>query len=164
MISKTILCGWLAFPTQIKETKDGTKFLRNALNVPRSYKDQQGKVIYDTINFVVYKANAEYLAKYSKKNDFLILSGRLQSSSYIIKEAVEENGVLVAKDKKINSLELLVEESTIRNGTNIQTTNETQSDSTDIRNSVQVKEDIYDVYARMKPKQSDYPNMYIPED
>ena len=155
MISNTTTCGWIAFDIEERTTKDGKSYIRNSINVPRNYK-VDGKQVSDTINFVAYGQNADYLIHYAKKGDFLILSGRLQSSNYTIMEAIDIDGQWQPKEKKIYSLELNVEDCTIRTGRNMDT-EKTKKEETPAKTPQEKYEEL-----RVTPLED--PNLFFPEE
>lgn len=154
MISNTTVCGWLAFTIEERTTKDGKPYIRNAINVPRNYK-VDGKQISDTISFVAYGQNAEYLIRYAKKGDFLILSGRLQSSNYKILEAVEIDGQYQPKEKKIYSMELNIEDCTIRTG---RSQEETKKEPEEQKKTPQ------EIYDERRATPLEDPDLFFPEE
>lgn len=76
------LVGRLTQEPKLEKTANGTNFVRGCLAISRNYKDDKGERPADFIPFIVWRTQADYLAKYAVKGARISLSGALQSSSY----------------------------------------------------------------------------------
>lgn len=76
------LVGRLTQEPKLEKTANGTNYVRGCLAIARNYKDDKGERPADFIPFIVWRTQADFLAKYAFKGARISLSGALQSSSY----------------------------------------------------------------------------------
>lgn len=109
MINQTILAGWITSDITSFMTESGKQYVRGAVTVQRNYKNKEtGKADTDIINFTAFGNTAKFLDDFVGKGDRVVVKGRLQSSSYTIKQAIDNEGTVV--DKKIYKTDLIVDE------------------------------------------------------
>lgn len=82
-MNKIIISGRLTRDPEIKFTQTNNKKVASiSVAVRRSYKNQQGEYESDFFNCSAFGAQAEFLEKYFKKGQEILLSGRLQNRSW----------------------------------------------------------------------------------
>lgn len=82
-MNKIIISGRLTRDPEVKFTQTNNKQITSiSVAVRRSYKNQQGEYESDFFNCSAFGAQAEFLAKYFKKGQEILLSGRLQNRSW----------------------------------------------------------------------------------
>ena len=92
-MNKVFLSGNLTRDPEVRYTQSGKSFARVGLAVKRPF----SKDAVDFFNLVAWEKTADFLGKWFKKGNRILIDGRLQTSTY------EKNGV------KINSTEVLIE-------------------------------------------------------
>jgi single-strand DNA-binding protein len=79
--NKVILMGRLTADPELKQTQGGTTVTSFSLAVDRKYnKDEEKKC--DFITIVAWKQTAEFICKYFKKGQAILLCGELQTRSW----------------------------------------------------------------------------------
>lgn len=81
-MNKVILIGRITKDIELNQTQNGTAFVSNSIAVNRNYKNSDGSISTDFINFVAYRTNAELIANYVKKGDRIGLTGSWNVRSY----------------------------------------------------------------------------------
>lgn len=81
-MNKVILIGRITKDIELNQTQNGTAFVSNSIAVNRNYKNSDGSIATDFINFVAYRTNAELIANYVKKGDRIGLTGSWNVRSY----------------------------------------------------------------------------------
>lgn len=86
-MNKTILMGRLTKDPEVKYLQDenSTAMARYTLAVDRRYR-KDGKAETDFISCVTFGKNAEFAEKYLKKGLKILVSGRIQTGSYVKQE------------------------------------------------------------------------------
>lgn len=86
-MNKTILMGRLTKDPEVKYLQDenSTAMARYTLAVDRRYR-KEGKAETDFISCVTFGKNAEFAEKYLKKGLKILVSGRIQTGSYVNQE------------------------------------------------------------------------------
>ena len=119
-MNKTILMGRLTKDPEVKylQNENSTAMARYTLAVERRYR-KDGKAETDFISCVTFGKNAEFAEKYLKKGLKILVSGRIQTGSYVNQEGnkVYATNVIVeehyfAEGKKLSGSEK--KENTIR--------------------------------------------------
>lgn len=82
MINKVILVGRITKDPEVKYTTSNIAVSTFTLAVPRAFSDNSGERATDFIQCVVWRKQAENLAKYVKKGALLGVEGRIQNRSY----------------------------------------------------------------------------------
>lgn len=82
MINKVILVGRITKDPEVKYTTSNIAVSTFTLAVPRAFSDNSGEKTTDFIQCVVWRKQAENLAKYVKKGALLGVEGRIQTRSY----------------------------------------------------------------------------------
>ena len=112
-MNKTILMGRLTKDPEVKylQNENSTAMARYTLAVDRRYR-KDGKAETDFISCVTFGKNAEFAEKYLKKGLKILVSGRIQTGSYVNQEGnkVYATNVIVeehyfAEGKKLTGAE-----------------------------------------------------------
>lgn len=81
-MNKVILIGRLAQDPELRYTQSGTAVCNFAIAVDRPFMNQSGERETDFIDIVVWRKNAENVAKYMAKGRQVAVEGTLQIRSY----------------------------------------------------------------------------------
>jgi single-strand DNA-binding protein len=81
-MNKVILIGRLTRDPEMRTTSSGIANTRFSLAVNRQYQDQNGERGVDYLNCVVWRKQAENVAKYCTKGSQVAVEGRIQTGSY----------------------------------------------------------------------------------
>mgnify|MGYP000234851353 CR=1 FL=1 len=103
-MNKTILMGRLTKDPEVKylQNENSTAMARYTLAVDRRYR-KEGKAETDFISCVTFGKNAEFAEKYLKKGLKILVSGRIQTGSYVNQEG-----------NKVYATNVIVEETLFR--------------------------------------------------
>lgn len=82
MMNRVILVGRITKDPEIKKTAQDIAVVNFTLAVNRNYTDQQGEKQADFISCVVWRKQAENVAKYVTKGMLLGVEGRIQTRQY----------------------------------------------------------------------------------
>jgi single-strand DNA-binding protein len=80
-LNKVILMGNLTADPEVKMTTQGTSVCSFSLAVNRKFA-KQGEQAVDYINISCWRASAEFVGKYAKKGNSLVVCGSLQTRNY----------------------------------------------------------------------------------
>lgn len=91
MLNHVVLMGRLTRDPELRYS-DYTKVAvaTFSLAVERDYKDDSGEKKTDFIDIVAFRNTAEFVSKYFKKGQMACVTGRLQVSSYTVKDTGEK--------------------------------------------------------------------------
>lgn len=82
MINRVVLVGRITKDPELKVTSSNIPVVSFTIAVNRSFTDQSGERQADFINCVVWRKQAENLARYIKKGGLLGIEGRIQTRNY----------------------------------------------------------------------------------
>lgn len=82
MMNRVILVGRITKDPEIKQTQSNIPVVSFTLAVNRQFTDAQGEKQADFINCVVWRKQAENLARFVKKGALLGVEGRIQTRQY----------------------------------------------------------------------------------
>ena len=82
MINSVVLVGRITKSPELKSTQNNINFVQFTLAVNRQFADEHGERQADFLSCVVWRNQAENVAKYVHKGDLLGIDGRLQTRSY----------------------------------------------------------------------------------
>ncbi|MDD2681382.1 MAG: single-stranded DNA-binding protein [Bacilli bacterium] len=82
MMNKVILTGRLTKDPELKKTNSGLSYVQFNLAVNRNYVSKSGERQADFINCVVWRVQADNLAKYIKKGGLIGVEGEIQTRTY----------------------------------------------------------------------------------
>ncbi|TVP86712.1 MAG: single-stranded DNA-binding protein [Acholeplasmataceae bacterium] len=128
MINRTILVGRITRDPELKMTQSNIPVVSFTLAVDRRFTDSSGEKQADFIRCVVWRNQAENLARYIKKGAMLGIDGRIQTSQY---EA--ETGTRYVTEVVCDSVQFLESrsdsESTERESTEKESTETAENDN-----------------------------------
>lgn len=81
-MNKIIINGRLTKDVEVKATQNNTKIANVSVAVRRNYKNAEGVYESDFFNCVAFGNQAEFLEKYFKKGQEILISGHLQNRSW----------------------------------------------------------------------------------
>lgn len=81
-MNKVILVGRLTKDPEMRTTTSGVAVTSFTVAVNRPYSDQSGERQTDFINCVIWRKQAENVAKYCNKGSLVAVEGRIQTRSY----------------------------------------------------------------------------------
>ena len=90
MINRTVLVGRLTKDPELRYTSSNIAFVKFTLAVNRTFAGPTGEREADFIQCVVWRKQAENLARFVKKGSLLGLEGRIQTGSYDDKEGIRK--------------------------------------------------------------------------
>jgi single-strand DNA-binding protein len=102
------MMGRIANDLEIKTTQSGTSVLTFRLAVDRSYKDADGNRDTDFFNFVAWRSNADFIAKFFDKGRLILLDAEAQNRTYTDKNGTER----LVTEFLVNRVTLLVRRQT----------------------------------------------------
>ena len=82
MINKVILVGRITKDPELKSTQSNINFVNFTLAVNRQFTDQSGERQADFIPCIVWRRQADNLARFIKKGALLGVEGRIQTRTY----------------------------------------------------------------------------------
>ena len=81
-MNKVILIGRITKDPELRQTPSGVPVVQFTLAVNRNYQNKSGERQADFITCVVWRNQAENLAKYIRKGGLLAVEGNIQTNSY----------------------------------------------------------------------------------
>ena len=90
MINRTVLVGRLTKDPELRYTSSNIAFVKFTLAVNRTFAGPTGEREADFIQCVVWRKQAENLARFVKKGSLLGLEGRIQTGSYDDKDGIRK--------------------------------------------------------------------------
>lgn len=81
-MNKVILTGRLTKDPELKKTNSGISYVNFTLAVNRNYVSKSGERQADFINCIVWRVQAENLARYIKKGGLIGVEGEIQTRTY----------------------------------------------------------------------------------
>lgn len=96
--NKVILIGHLTADTELKQTQGGTSVCSFSIGVNRRVaKDAEPAT--DFINIVAWKGTAEFISRYFKKGDPILVCGRIQVRNYTDNQGIKRYVAEVVADE-----------------------------------------------------------------
>ena len=102
MMNRVILVGRITKEPELKRTAQDIAVVNFTIAVNRNYTDQQGEKQADFISCVVWRKQAENVAKYVSKGMLLGVEGRIQTRQY-----ESENGMKYITEVLCDSVQFL---------------------------------------------------------
>lgn len=93
------ITGNLCKDTELRYSVSGKPILDNTLAVRKDKKDEQGNYETDFIKIVAFDHNAEFVNKYAKKGDRIIVNGKIRVDIYQNKEGNYKTDTYVVVDR-----------------------------------------------------------------
>lgn len=119
-MNRVILVGRITKDPEVKSTQSNIPVVSFTLAVNRQFTDQSGEKQADFIQCVVWRKQAENLARYVKKGALLGIEGRIQTRTY---EA--DNGTRYVTEVVCDSVQFLESKGDSSNETTYQKNNDT---------------------------------------
>lgn len=84
--NKSILIGNMTADPEARQTASGISACTFTIAVNRRYKDQSGNTECDFINIVAWRQTAEFVTRYFKKGQPILVCGQIQTRNYTDKD------------------------------------------------------------------------------
>lgn len=113
-MNKVIISGRLTKDVELRSTESGISVARFTVATNRNFKNKEGEYDADFISCIAYRNSADFISKYFKKGDGIIVDGRIQTGSYdaqdgtkryttdVVVENVEFNGTKAKEETPQN--------------------------------------------------------------
>lgn len=98
MLNRIDIAGRMTADPELRHTQSGTAVCSFTLAVDRDFKNQNGEKETDWIPVVAWKHTAEFAARYFKKGDMAIVSGRLQSRRWQDRDGNKRTAIEIVAD------------------------------------------------------------------
>lgn len=82
MLNSLCLCGRLTHDIEVKTFDSGAKTANFSIAVQRNFKDKDGEYKADFINCEAWGTTADFLFKYFKKGDFVVINGEIRTRKW----------------------------------------------------------------------------------
>ena len=82
MLNNISIQGRLTHQPEIKQSKSGQNYCRFTIASDRSIKEKDGTRRTDFVECIAWKQGAEFIARYFKKGEMIIINGALRVDSY----------------------------------------------------------------------------------
>lgn len=80
--NKVILIGHLTNDPELKQTTSGVSVCSFSIGVNRRFKSENGAQDVDFINIVAWRQSAEFVSRYFKKGNPILVCGQIQTRTY----------------------------------------------------------------------------------
>lgn len=121
MINNVVLVGRLTRDLDLQYSAgSNVPVLSFSLAVGRNFKNKEGGTDADFINCVAWRQSAEYLSRYAHKGDMVAVSGRLQSRSYVPKNATSPDQRVYVTEVVCDNVQLVSSKQQSQNSYNPQ--------------------------------------------
>ena len=118
-MNKIILSGNATKDVVLQTTNSGLSFCSFGVAVKRNFKNNDGEYETDFINCVAWRSTADYLAKYLKKGNKVIVSGAIQTRTYDAKDGTKKYVTeVVVDDAEVLSTQPKPQEEPVQQNTN----------------------------------------------
>jgi single-strand DNA-binding protein len=97
--NKVILIGNMVADPELKQTPSGTSVCRFRLAVQRKFTKEEGQQTADFLDVVAWRQTAEFVSKYFKKGNPILVCGQLQSRTWTDKDGVKRSSVEIIADE-----------------------------------------------------------------
>lgn len=112
-LNKVTIAGNLTADIEAKQTPSGVSVIKFSLAVHRRYSKEGQENQADFIKVVAWRQNADFLAKYARKGDNIVVSGELQNERWTDKAGQNRvDTVIVADYVQINNAKQTSEQGT----------------------------------------------------
>ena len=82
MFNKAIIMGRMVADPELRKTESGISNCRFSVAVQEDYKNKDGSRDVDFITCVAWRQNAEFVTRYFKKGQPILIEGKLKSRTY----------------------------------------------------------------------------------
>ena len=98
--NKVILVGNMTADPELKQTTSGTSVCSFSIAVNRRFtKPEQGQQTVDFINIVTWRQSAEFVSRYFKKGNPILVCGQLQTRTWTDNQGVKRYATEVVADE-----------------------------------------------------------------
>ena len=98
--NKVILVGNMTADPELKQTTSGTSVCSFSIAVNRRFtKTEQGQQTVDFINIVTWRQSAEFVSRYFKKGNPILICGQLQTRTWTDNQGVKRYATEVVADE-----------------------------------------------------------------
>ena len=98
--NKVILVGNMTTDPELKQTTTGTSVCSFSIAVNRRFtKPEQGQQTVDFINIVTWRQSAEFVSRYFKKGNPILICGQLQTRTWTDNQGVKRYATEVVADE-----------------------------------------------------------------
>ena len=98
-LNKVILIGRITADPELKQTQGGVSVCSFNIAINRRFKGENGQQDVDFISIVAWRQQAEFVCKYFKKGQAILVCGQLQTRSYTDKQNNKRTTVEVVADE-----------------------------------------------------------------
>lgn len=88
-MNKVIVSGNLCKDVEVKYTTSNIPVVQNTIAIRNDYKNANGEYDSQFVSFVAWKHNAQFLQKYTKKGQKILLEGKLITRNYDDKDGIK---------------------------------------------------------------------------
>lgn len=99
MLNKSILMGRLTRDPELRHTQSNIPVASFTLAVDRGYSKNDAQQTVDFINIVAWRNTAEFVSKWFRKGQLVVVSGRIQSRNYTDGHGNNRTAVEVVADE-----------------------------------------------------------------
>lgn len=82
MLNLIVVQGRLAHDPELRSTTNGVSVTRFSLAVQRNYASKGSERVTDFLDVVAWRQSAEFVCKYFRKGNLILVNGELQTGSY----------------------------------------------------------------------------------
>lgn len=97
--NKVILIGHLTADPELKQTTAGTSVCSFSIGVNRRFAKQEGQQSVDFINIIAWRQQAEFVTKYFKKGNPILICGQLQTRTWTDNQGQKRYATEVVADE-----------------------------------------------------------------
>ena len=99
-LNKVILMGHMTADPELKQTTSGISVCSFSIAINRRFaKAEQGQQAVDFINIVTWRQNAEFVSRYFKKGNPILICGQLQTRKWTDNQGQARNAIEVVADE-----------------------------------------------------------------
>lgn len=96
--NQVILSGNLCQDIELRQTPSGLSVARFTLAINRKSKSDKERIT-DFFEIVVWKQSAEFISKYAKKGDNILVCGKLQTEKWADKDGNNKSKIIIVADE-----------------------------------------------------------------
>ena len=97
--NKVIIIGNMVSDPELKQTPSGVSVCRFRLAVQRKYAKEEGQQTADFLDIVAWRQTAEFICKYFKKGNPILVCGQIQSRNWEDKDGTKRYSVEILADE-----------------------------------------------------------------
>lgn len=97
--NKVILIGNMVADPELKQTPSGISVCRFRLAVQRKFTKEEGQQTADFLEVVAWRQTAEFVSKYFKKGNPILVCGQIQSRNWEDKDGTKHNSVEILAEE-----------------------------------------------------------------